>query len=114
MKYPLQHPFKPFLHNSHLGATNCSFTKVFDHVRYAVGAIVLGPNGVKEPQVVSRADMIFQCVKGEVRVQLHESEFIVRKGDTFSAPILNRYAMINDSPTVTAKLTFFQSKVPSE
>lgn len=93
------------------GAFNISFMKTFEESRYSSGAIVLGPDGVKETQIVNKADMIFYCLKGRVKILLHDTEFRVKKGDTFSAPCYNRYSMTNESSTKSAELIFFQSKL---
>jgi len=93
------------------GAVNISFMKTFEESSYSAGAIDLGPNGVKEAQIVKRAHMIFVCTEGEVKVQLHETEFRVKKGDSFSAPCFNQYSITNESSSKSAKLIFFQSKL---
>ena len=85
--------------------------KAFDHSRFSSGIVVLGPEGAKEAQFVNRADMVFYCLKGRVKIQLHETEFIAKKGDAFCAPSYNSYAMVNESTTKTAELVFFQSKM---
>ena len=84
--------------------------KSFDQASYSSGALVLGPAGVKESQMVRNADMIFFCQKGVVRVVLHETELLVKKGDTFCAPMANKYSIVNTSSTAVAKLVFFQAK----
>jgi len=92
------------------GATNVSFMKAFDHSRFSSGIVVLGPEGAKEAQFL-RSDMVFYCLKGRVKIQLHETEFIAKKGDAFCAPNHNSYAIVNESTTKTAELVFFQSKM---
>ena len=92
------------------GAVNISFMKTFDQTNYSSGALILGPNGVKDSQFVKNADMIFFCQKGVVRVTLHETEIVVKKGDTFCAPQCNKYSIANASDCDDAKLVFFQAK----
>ena len=92
------------------GAINTTFMKTFDQANYSSGAVVLGPGGVKESQVVKNADMIFFCQRGVARVTIHETEILVKKGDTFCAPCHNKYSIVNASDVGDAELAFFQAK----
>ena len=71
----------------------------------------INPNGLKDPQTTRQNFLVFNVVKGALKVKIHETEVYIREGGTFYVPPQNVYSCQNllDEKAV---LAFVQVRFP--